>query len=320
MTTMECYDATPTVIGALDALIIEFRCSMSDMGTTLSNITSKFQDDFAIKKIEFLNEEGEVVSASYSSYGDVQISMQTPNSSSEVKEVVIYVQMTKLKGIEDKVAELTEAVVGLKEKVDPIIDTENMTLDECKSYWQKEIGKQITSIIEQGIDVELSDGEQHFSLETHDQTNIDNTFLYALIFGLGSKLFNRPEFLSLTIPYHENGHICQPYSISDIMSIKMTKDLTITYYTTLANAFNMWIARCTTKEEVLAINLSSTLPTDLESNSKNILNSTSNILNAFKEILEILQSSAENGDSSSDEEQSNDTSTTEEADDSESIS
>jgi len=57
-----------------------------------------------------------------------------------------------------------------------------------------------------GIDVELSDGTQHFSLMPNDQTNIDSMFA-AITLGASE------------YPYHPDGGKCVMYSAADIITL-----------------------------------------------------------------------------------------------------
>ena len=44
-----------------------------------------------------------------------------------------------------------------------IVNTNNMTLDEFKNYYKTQIGKECTTAIENGVDVETTLGKKHFS-------------------------------------------------------------------------------------------------------------------------------------------------------------
>lgn len=48
--------------------------------------------------------------------------------------------------------------------------------------------------------------------------------------------------------------------------ISLVTDTFITQFTTLINAYNVWVRRCTSPEEVLSITANSELPEDLQKN------------------------------------------------------
>ena len=69
--------------------------------------------------------------------------------------------------------------------------------------------------------------------------------------------------------------------------ISLVTDAFITQFTTLINAYNVWIRRCTSAEEVLAINASTELPEDLRENMENILAALNEIIEANKQHVEV---------------------------------
>lgn len=109
-----------------------------------------------------------------------------------------------------------------------------------------------------GIDVELSAGKQHFSLETHDQTNIDSMFTAVT---LGAKAY----------PYHADGNKCVIYSAGDIVTLYAAYKNFITRQTTYCNFLKIWIARETDQEVLAGIVYGSELPDDLKAEMQAIL-------------------------------------------------
>lgn len=73
-----------------------------------------------------------------------------------------------------------------------------------------------------GIDVELSDGTQHFSLMPNDQTNIDSMFA-AITLGASE------------YPYHPDGGKCVMYSAADIITLYSEYKSFVTKQTTYCN-------------------------------------------------------------------------------------
>lgn len=81
-----------------------------------------------------------------------------------------------------------------------------------------------------GIDVELSDGTQHFSLMPNDQTNIDSMFA-AITLGASE------------YPYHPDGGKCVMYSAADIITLYSEYKSFVTKQTTYCNALRQWAKR-----------------------------------------------------------------------------
>ena len=116
------------------------------------------------------------------------------------------------------------------------------------------------ALIYAGIDVELSTGVQHFSLETHDQTNIDSMFT-AVTLG------------ATEYPYHADGEQCIMYSAADIMKLYIAYKSFVTYQTTYQNFLKIWIKRETDKDVIGKIVYGSELPEDLAAEMQAILES-----------------------------------------------
>ena len=110
-----------------------------------------------------------------------------------------------------------------------------------------------------GIDVTFTDGTQeHFSLETSDQTNIDSVF--------NSVVMGATEY-----PYHADGEPCKMYSAADIITLYMSEKSFITKQTTYNNALRQWIKRETDKDVLSGIEYGSQLPDDLSEKMNGIL-------------------------------------------------
>lgn len=109
-----------------------------------------------------------------------------------------------------------------------------------------------------GIDVELSGGKQHFSLEAHDQTNIDSMFS-AITMG------------ATEYPYHADGKSCIMYSAEDIITLYMEYKKFVTTQTTYCNFLRQWAKRETDQTVLGAIEYGSDLPEDLKAEMQKIL-------------------------------------------------
>ncbi len=134
------------------------------------------------------------------------------------------------------------------------------TLAEKKT---KEISDTCQELIYSGIDVKLSKGVEHFSLQTHDQTNIDSMFT-AVTLG------------ATEYPYHADGNQCVMYSAADIVTIYVSYKSYVTQQTTYCNFLKIWIGRETDPEVIGAIGYGSELPEDLTAEMNSILSSAKN--------------------------------------------
>lgn len=111
-----------------------------------------------------------------------------------------------------------------------IVNTNNMTLDEFKSYYKEQIGKECTAAIENGMDVETTLGKKHFSYTIEDQSNVKDLIITAIF----------TDF-TLPLPYHADGELCTLYQPNDIQKIYMLLCSNKTYHTTYCNVLNAMI-------------------------------------------------------------------------------
>ena len=101
-----------------------------------------------------------------------------------------------------------------------------------------------------GIDVELSGGTEHFSLETHDQANIESMFTAVT---LGAK----------EQQYHCDGGEVKAYSAADVVVLYAAYKNYVTKHTTYCNLLKKWIKRETDNAVIGAIQYGDNLPEDL---------------------------------------------------------
>jgi hypothetical protein len=114
------------------------------------------------------------------------------------------------------------------------------------------------AIITAGIDVETSQGVEHFSLSTEDQINAQNL---ALQVAAGA-----PSVL-----YHADGKICRPFSAEEVNTLMNTAVAHVTIHTTRFNHLKVWAERATDPAELSAITYASELPEDLAANMNALL-------------------------------------------------
>lgn len=114
------------------------------------------------------------------------------------------------------------------------------------------------ALIYKGIDVELSGGTEHFSLEPNDQTNIDSMFA-AMTLG------------ATEYPYHSDGNQCVMYSAADILTLYVAYKSFVTQQTTYCNFLKIWINREPDSTVLADIVYGSELPEDLAAEMQAIL-------------------------------------------------
>lgn len=114
-------------------------------------------------------------------------------------------------------------------------------------------------VITDGMDVETTEGTEHFSLEETDQINL-TTAISAI--EQGAKGY----------PYHADKKLCRMFTAEEIKSIAESATAHKLYNTTLCNHLLILARRATTTAELDAITYSADcLPIDLAENMKKIL-------------------------------------------------
>ncbi len=123
-----------------------------------------------------------------------------------------------------------------------------------------------------GIDVELSGGMEHFSLEMHDQTNIESMFTAVT---LGAK----------EQQYHCDGGQAKIYPASDIVVLYAAYKNFVTKHTTYCNLLKTWIKRETDKDVIASITYGTALPDDLNEQMQSVLDSATAQFQSITELV-----------------------------------
>lgn len=123
-----------------------------------------------------------------------------------------------------------------------------------------------------GIDVELSGGEEHFSLELHDQANIESMFTAVT---LGAK----------EQQYHSDGGQMMVYSAADVVVLYAAYKTHVTKHTTYCNFLKAWIKREEDKAVLGTITYGSELPADLKSQMESVITSAAGQLQNIIEAV-----------------------------------
>lgn len=132
-------------------------------------------------------------------------------------------------------------------------------LDEIRADKMAELSASCNAAITAGMDVETTQGTEHFALQETDQINI-TTALSAVQSGAAG------------YPYHADGQLCRLFTASEIQAIAAASVQHKLYHTTLCNHLLTWARRAETKEELSGITYSADgLPEDLAANMAAVL-------------------------------------------------
>lgn len=135
-------------------------------------------------------------------------------------------------------------------------------LDEIRADKMAELSIYCNSAIVAGVDVETTQGIEHFSLQETDQINL-TTALSAIQNG------------AVSYPYHADGQLCRLFSAKEIQDIAEASIKHKLYHTTLCNHLMAWVRRVEDKKELADIKYSiENLPQDLKQNMIDILEKT----------------------------------------------
>lgn len=138
------------------------------------------------------------------------------------------------------------------------VPTEDSMIDTIRENKLTSVSATCEQLIYDGIDVTLSSGEKHFSLQIADQSNIDG-------------IFNAVTLGATAYPYHADGELCTMFSATDIVTLYMNYKSFVTTQTTYCNALRQWIMREEDKDKLTAIEYGTSLPDDLNTEMNTIL-------------------------------------------------
>jgi len=138
-------------------------------------------------------------------------------------------------------------------------------LAEAKANKEAEISSSCNAAIVAGMDVETTQGTEHFSLEETDQINL--TTAYNAVLSGASQY-----------PYHADGQLCRMFTAEEITAISNASIAHKLYHTTLCNHLLTWVRRAETQEEVEDITYTTEdLPNDLAENMAQVLAAAQNV-------------------------------------------
>ena len=141
-------------------------------------------------------------------------------------------------------------------------------LDVIRADKLEELSASCNAAITIGMDVETTQGTEHFSLQETDQINL-TTALSAVQSGAAG------------YPYHADGQLCRLFTAAEIQAIAAASVKHKLYHTTLCNHLLTWARRAETKEELSGITYAADgLPEDLAANMAAVLEASAGDINA----------------------------------------
>lgn len=140
--------------------------------------------------------------------------------------------------------------------------TYERNLESEKEWKIKFLSDECNAKILNGVDVETTQGVEHFSLEETDQINLTTAYS-AVMTGMAG------------YPYHADKTLCRMFSAEEIKAVSDAAIAHKMYHTTLCNHLMMWARRVETVEELDLITYSeNNMPQDLKENMDAIINAS----------------------------------------------
>ena len=138
-------------------------------------------------------------------------------------------------------------------------------MDAARAEKVQEMSAACNAAIVAGMDVETTQGTEHFSLEETDQINL-------------TAAYNAVSSGAAGYPYHADGQLCRMFSADEITAISEASISHKLYHTTLCNHLLTWARRAETAEELAGITYTAdNLPEDLAANMAAVLASASSL-------------------------------------------
>lgn len=173
--------------------------------------------------------------------------------------------------------------VIVTETPDPEIEGSTVTLTANTELWEQwkaqqpnpmdalriakeaELSAACNAAIVAGMDVETTQGTEHFSLQETDQINLTTAYNAILSGAQG-------------YPYHADGSLCRMFTAAEITAVSNASIAHKLYHTTLCNHLLTWTRRAETEDELNGITYTAEgLPDDLASNMAQVLAASQNV-------------------------------------------
>lgn len=139
------------------------------------------------------------------------------------------------------------------EDTPPVDPNEEVTVEYVRTAKIAEMSVVCNKVIENGIDVMLSDGKiYHFSLTTQDQLNLIT--LQSMI-AAGETM----------IPYHADGELCRYYAVEDITVVMDAATAHKTFHVTYFNSLKVYINALEDITAISAVQYGMNIPAEYQS-------------------------------------------------------
>ena len=189
---------------------------------------------------------------------------------------------------------LIDTVDDLYKKVNNIVDTESMSLEEYKAYKLSQISEACQTDIYSGDNITFEDGiTAHFSFTLQDQQDLN------VLFNLACAMPN------LRYPWHADSEDCRLYRGVDIIKIYADLQGKLLYTTTYCNAINQCVRVCSTKEQVDQFYYGCEIPEPYATNMEEILSAMEIVFNTIKSQYGIDQEDEDEPEDNQDPEVNN---------------
>ena len=132
-----------------------------------------------------------------------------------------------------------------------------VSLEEKRAAKHAEVSAASEAAIYAGMDVETTQGTEHFSLTEKDQINLTTAK-------------NAVDKGAAAYPYHADGEMCRIFTAAEINAIGQASIAHKIYHTTYCNHLFEWIRRADTAE-LAGITYGAELPDDLAAHMQEIL-------------------------------------------------
>lgn len=145
------------------------------------------------------------------------------------------------------------------------LSTQPDPLDTLRGQKEAEISAACNAAIVSGMDVETSQGTEHFSLQETDQINLTTAY-NAILSGAQS------------YPYHADGQLCRMFTADEVKAVSAASIQHKLYHTTLCNHLLTWARRAETELEIEGISYTAEgLPDDLAANMAQVMAAAQNV-------------------------------------------
>lgn len=165
--------------------------------------------------------------------------------------------------------DIVDQVKRLEAQINPVVNVEEMNLEELRAYTLSAIAEEGQKTIFAGTNVQLSDGTYPlFTMKLEDQSNLATAMMMI------DKLIGIETDVEIMIPYHSSKSACTHYSLIDMFKIYSTLQLYSTKIQTYTNLLNAYIRRIGDIDELKAVTFGMELPEDLQKQFDELYNTS----------------------------------------------